>query len=105
MVAKITVGHSLYGALAYNGEKVNEEKGRLIAVHKIFDDGTGKLDIRRANDDFMRLLPEQMRTKNPVVRHSSQQMLARRARTTLYLMMLLSAMARRSPIPTALLQR
>lgn len=67
MVAKITVGHSLYGALAYNGEKVNEEKGRLIAVHKIFDDGTGKLDIRRANDDFMRLLPEHMRTKNPVV--------------------------------------
>ena len=28
MVAKISVGKSLYGALAYNGEKINEAKGR-----------------------------------------------------------------------------
>ena len=26
MVAKISVGNSLYGALAYNGEKINEAK-------------------------------------------------------------------------------
>ena len=48
MVAKINVGSSLYGALAYNGEKINEGQGRLLATHKIFDEGTGRLDIRRA---------------------------------------------------------
>ena len=61
MVAKINVGNSLYGALAYNGEKVNEGQGRLLLTHKIFDDGTGTFDIRRAAEDFTRYLPEQVR--------------------------------------------
>ena len=38
MVAKITVGTSLYGALAYNGVKVNEGEGKLLAVNKVFAD-------------------------------------------------------------------
>lgn len=67
MVAKINVGNSLYGALAYNGEKINEGQGRLLATHKIFDEGTGRLDIRRAAEDFARYLPEQVRTSKPVV--------------------------------------
>ena len=67
MVAKINVGNSLYGALAYNGEKVNEGQGRLLLTHKIFDDGTGTFDIRRAAEDFTRYLPEQVRTAKPVV--------------------------------------
>lgn len=48
MVAKISIGSSLYGALAYNGEKINKEEGRLLATNKIFDNCTGKLDIARA---------------------------------------------------------
>ena len=67
MVAKINVGSSLYGALAYNGEKINEGQGRLLATHKIFDGGTGRLDIRQAAEDFARHLPEQVRTAKPVV--------------------------------------
>lgn len=67
MVAKINVGSSLYGALAYNGEKINEGQGRLLATHKIFDEGTGRLDVRRAEEDFARYLPEQVRTSKPVV--------------------------------------
>lgn len=67
MVAKIIVGSSLYGALAYNGEKINEGQGRLLATHKIFDEGTGTFDIRRAAEDFARYLPEQVRTSKPVV--------------------------------------
>lgn len=67
MVAKINVGNSLYGALAYNGEKINEGQGRLLATHKIFDEGTGRLDIRQAAEDFARYLPEQVRTSKPVV--------------------------------------
>ena len=67
MVANINVGSSLYGALAYNGEKINEGQGRLLATHKIFDEGTGRLDIRQAAEDFARHLPEQVRTAKPVV--------------------------------------
>lgn len=67
MVAKINVGSSLYGALAYNGEKVNEGQGRLLATNRIFDEGTGRLDIRQAVEDFARCLPEQVRTAKPVV--------------------------------------
>ena len=43
MVAKISIGNSLYGALAYNGEKINEAKGRLLTTNRIYNDGTGTI--------------------------------------------------------------
>ncbi len=67
MVAKISIGSSLYGALAYNGEKINEGKGKLLVTNKVFDDGTGKLDIHRAVEDFKCYMPLQMRTEKPVI--------------------------------------
>ena len=67
MVAKISIGSSLYGALAYNGEKINKEEGRLLATNKIFDNGTGKLDIARAMEDFSRYLSPHIRTEKPVI--------------------------------------
>lgn len=67
MVAKISMGTSLYGALAYNGLKVNEGEGRLLAVNRIFDDGSGHVDIARAEQDFKRFMPEQVRTRNKVI--------------------------------------
>ena len=62
MVAKISIGSSLYGALAYNGEKINKEQGRLLATNKIFNDGSGTVDIHRAMEDFLRYMPSAMRT-------------------------------------------
>ncbi len=41
MVAKISVGSSLYGAIAYNGEKINEAQGRLLTTNRIYNDGSG----------------------------------------------------------------
>ncbi len=67
MVAKISIGSSLYGALAYNGKKVNEGKGKLILSNKIFDNGTGEVDIERAMADFSRFLPNSIRTEKPVI--------------------------------------
>lgn len=67
MVAKINVGSSLYGALAYNGEKVNEGEGKLLLSSKIFDNGTGTMDIARAAADFERYMPARMRTEKPVI--------------------------------------
>ena len=67
MVAKISIGSSLYGALAYNGEKINQEKGKLLATRKIFDEGTGKVDISRAAEDFKNCMPAHVRTRNTVI--------------------------------------
>lgn len=67
MVAKISVGTSLYGALAYNGEKINKDEGKLLATNKIFDGGNGKVDIAKAVEDFRRYMPEQVRTRNKVI--------------------------------------
>ena len=48
MVAKITIGSGLFGAIKYNADKVNEGKGQLLDTNKIFNDGTGKVDIAQA---------------------------------------------------------
>lgn len=67
MVAKISIGNSLYGALVYNGEKLNKEKGKLISSNKIYNDGSGSLDIRRAFEDFKRWIPAHTRTERPMM--------------------------------------
>ncbi|MFT0308861.1 conjugal transfer protein MobB [Bacteroides thetaiotaomicron] len=67
MVAKISVGSSLFGALAYNGEKINEAKGRLLTTNRIYNDGTGTMDIHRAMEDFLALMPMRSKVEKPVV--------------------------------------
>ena len=67
MVAKITIGSSLFGAIKYNADKVNEGKGLLLDTNKIFNDGTGKVDIAQALHNFERHMPNQMRTEKPVI--------------------------------------
>ena len=67
MVAKISVGNSLYGAIAYNGEKINEAQGRLLTTNRIYNDGSGKVDINKAMEGFLTFLPPQMKVEKPVV--------------------------------------
>ena len=67
MVAKISVGNSLYGAIAYNGEKINEAKGRLLTTNRIYNDGSGTVDINKAMEGFHTFLPPQMKVEKPVV--------------------------------------
>ena len=67
MVAKITIGSGLFGAIKYNADKVNEGKGQLLDTNKIFNDGTGKVDIVQVVHDFERHTPLQMRTEKPVI--------------------------------------
>ena len=67
MVAKISVGNSLYGALAYNGEKINEAKGRLLTTNRIYNDGSGTVDINKTMEGFTTFLPPQMKVEKPVV--------------------------------------
>lgn len=58
MVAKISLGNSLYGSLVYNGEKINKEHGRVLDTNKIYNDGTGKINIHRVFEDFKRWMPQ-----------------------------------------------
>ena len=67
MVAKITIGRSLFGAIKYNADKVNIEKGQLLDTNKVFNAGTGKVDIAQVLRDFERHMPNQMRTEKPVI--------------------------------------
>jgi len=67
MVAKISLGKSLFGALAYNGEKIDKEQGKLLGTNKIFDGCSGRMDISRAMQDFSRYLSPHVRTEKPVM--------------------------------------
>ena len=67
MVAKISLGNSIYGALAYNAEKINKEKGRLLDTNKIYNDGSGSVNIHKAHEDFKRWMPSATRAEKPMV--------------------------------------
>lgn len=67
MVAKISVGGSLYGSLAYNGEKINKEEGRVLGSNKIYVPADGKISISEMVEDFRNYMPKTGRTKKPVL--------------------------------------
>lgn len=67
MVAKISVGDSLYGSLVYNGEKINKEKGKVLATNKIYNDGSGTIDIHRVFEDFKMWMPQSTKAKKPMM--------------------------------------
>ena len=67
MVAKISIGSSLYGALSYNNEKINEAKGRILAANKVNIPISGKVKIPRMVEDFKSFMPKMGRTKKPVL--------------------------------------
>ena len=67
MVTKISIGSSLYGALAYNAQKVNAGEGKLLATNRVFDGGDGRMDCARLLRDFCNCMPENVRTRNTVI--------------------------------------
>ena len=67
MVAKITIGSSLFGAIKYNADKVNIGKGQLLDTNKVFNNGDGKVDVVQVLADFEKRMPRQMRTEKPVI--------------------------------------
>lgn len=67
MVAKISIGSSLYGALSYNGEKMNKEQGRVLGANKIILPADGQIDIARMVENFNAFMPKIGKTKKPVL--------------------------------------
>jgi len=67
MVAKISIGSSLYGALCYNGEKVHKENGRILGSNKIIIPVDGRADIGQMAENFRLFMPKMGKTKKPVL--------------------------------------
>lgn len=67
MVAKISIGSSLYGALAYNDEKMNEAHGRVLGANKIVLPADGNINTGAMAENFKAFMPKMGRTKKPVL--------------------------------------
>ena len=66
MVAKINIGSNLYGALAYNQEKVDEGLGKILGSNLVFEPADGQFNVSECMSDFMQFVPAHFRTEKPV---------------------------------------
>ena len=66
MVAKINIGSNLYGALAYNQEKVDKELGKILGSNLVFEPTDGQFNVAECMNDFMQFVPVHFRTEKPV---------------------------------------
>ena len=66
MVAKINIGSNLYGALAYNQEKVDEGLGKILGANLVFEPADGRFNVTECMNDFMQFVPAHFRTEKPV---------------------------------------
>lgn len=67
MVAKISFGSSLYGALAYNAEKIDEGKGKVLGANKTFYNKDGIFNLHSCLEDFNARMPLHVATRKPIV--------------------------------------
>ncbi|NDV69954.1 conjugal transfer protein MobB [Dysgonomonas sp. 25] len=69
MVAKITGGSSIYGALSYNNDKVKEEKAKILMVNKMPQDGDTDtiISFRNTLFSFHPYLIANQKTEKPVI--------------------------------------
>ncbi len=69
MIARINIVSSLYGALAYNQEKVDENLGKVLASNLVCEPMDGRFSVLACATDFARWmpLPEHLPTKKPVI--------------------------------------
>lgn len=67
MVAKINVGSSLFGALAYNQNKIDEEQGKILFSNRMFESEDGNFSIQRCMECFEMQLPQDIKTEKPII--------------------------------------
>lgn len=67
MVAKINIGSSLFGALAYNQNKVDEGVGKVLFSNRMFESEDGNFNIRRCMESFEMQLPQDIKTEKPII--------------------------------------
>lgn len=67
MVAKITTGADVYGALAYNQQKVDEGVGMVLSTHILREPTDGYFSVAGTAEDLMRWMPSHYRCEKPVI--------------------------------------
>ena len=67
MVANITTGKDVYGALAYNQEKVDQGNGKVLLTHIVREPADGRFSVAATAEDLLRWMPSHYRTEKPVV--------------------------------------
>ncbi|MCD8269507.1 MAG: relaxase/mobilization nuclease domain-containing protein [Parabacteroides sp.] len=67
MVAKINVGKNLYGALAYNQNKVDEGEAKVLAAHLVRHPEDGRFRLDESMRQLLEWMPSHYRTEKPVI--------------------------------------
>ena len=67
MVAKVSLGSNLYGALAYNQDKIDRGKGQVLETNRVFVPTDGQFSVAECMRDFERTMPSQVTTTRGIV--------------------------------------
>ena len=67
MVADIHIGNNLYGALAYNQEKIDAGLGKVLETNRIFVPADGQFSVGDCMRDFERAMPPQVTTTRGII--------------------------------------
>ena len=67
MVADIHKGGNLYGALAYNQDKIDNGKGQILETNRVFVPFDGQFRVSDCVLDFEQAMPSQIKTGKPVI--------------------------------------
>ncbi len=67
MVAKVSLGGNLYGALAYNQDKIDRGKGQILETNRVFVPADGRFSVAECMRDFERTMPSQVTTTRGIV--------------------------------------
>ena len=67
MVAKISYGNNLYGALSYNFEKVENDEGKVLETNRLTYNTDGTVNLQSVMYDFDLFLPDRIRTGKPII--------------------------------------
>lgn len=67
MVANITTGNNLYGALFYNQDKVDKGVGSVLATHNLREPVDGRFNVAETAEDILRWMPGHYRTEKPII--------------------------------------
>lgn len=67
MVAKISSGSSIFGALAYNQTKVDEQKAKVILTNRMIEPWDGNFTVGICMRSFEPYLAANQKTENPIL--------------------------------------
>lgn len=67
MVAKISTGGNMFGALAYNQNKVDNEEAKVLFSNRMLLSEDGNFSIGECMRSFEMQMPVQLSTKKPIL--------------------------------------